>query len=249
MFMASSSCRAVPLKPISIMEPKKNPKYDIHRKRGLILQVSFIISLAIVIMAFKWSVPVTESIGKKTLKKEYDEVLNYVPVVKIKSQEQTAPKPLKKMVTSLPAFREVSNSVPAEEDPIEPIDQSSPDAPELPFGSVELPPEKPTDTTFRVVEKMPEPVGGYEGFYRSLRNNMKYPKTAERSRASGKVFIEFTVTETGALENFKILKGIGYGCDEEAKRVLALTKWNAGKQRGRPVKVRLAQQIIFSLNE
>lgn len=231
------------------MEPKKNPKYDIHRMRGLILQISFVVSLAMVIMAFKWSIPINKKIVCKLENSETDIALTYVPVIYDRPKEPTPPKPLNKVVSSLPTFKEVSNSAPAPEDPVDLIDQSGPDVPALPFGSIELPSEPQVESEFRVVEKMPEPVGGYEGFYKTLRKNMDYPKPAQRSGASGKVFIEFTVTETGALENFKILKGIGYGCDEEAKRVLALTKWNAGKQRGRAVKVRMVQVIVFSLNQ
>lgn len=230
------------------MEPKKNPKYDIHRNRGLILQISFVISLAMVIMAFKWSVPITKKIVSNVENSETDDVLIYVPVIYDRPKASPPPKPLNKAVSSLPVFKEVSNSAPAAEDPVDLIDQGGPDLPALSFGSIDLPTEAPAESEFRVVEKMPEPVGGYEGFYKTLRRNMEYPNAAQRSGASGKVFIEFTVTETGALENFKILKGIGYGCDEEAKRVLALTKWNAGKQRGRAVKVRMVQVIVFSLN-
>lgn len=229
------------------MEPKKNPKYDIHRKRGLILNVSFVISLAMVIMAFNWSVPLTERNGNALTKQDYNDVISYVPVVYDKPREQAIPKPLRKTVMSSPVFTEIKDAT-TPENPVEPIDQNTIDVPALPIGAIDLPPEEPTEP-FRVVEKMPEPVGGYAGFYNTLKKNMKYPKAAERSAVSGKVFIEFTVTETGALENIKILKGIGYGCDEEAKRVLALTKWNPGKQRGRPVKVRMAQQIVFALNE
>ena len=39
------------------MEPKKNPKYDIHQKRGVIFNISLVISLLVVITAFKWTMP------------------------------------------------------------------------------------------------------------------------------------------------------------------------------------------------
>ncbi len=231
------------------MEPKKNPRYDIHRKRGLILQISLMLSLAIVLTAFNWSVPLTERPLEKSLNPESDEVIPYVPVVYTRTQQQPAPPPLKKVPLSLPVFVEVANDGRAEPDsPVNPVDQNGPESPVLPFGTIELPPEVVTDTTFRVVEKMPEPVGGYEGFYKTLQKNMKYPKAAQRSGVTGKVFIEFTVTGEGALEDFKILKGIGYGCDEEARRVLALTKWNGGRQRGRPVKVKMVQQVVFAFD-
>ena len=63
----------------------------------------------------------------------------------------------------------------------------------------------------------------------------------------GKVFVEFTVNEKGELENVHTVTGIGAGCNEEATRVLKLTKWEAGKQRGKAVKVRMVQQVNFTL--
>ena len=39
------------------------------------------------------------------------------------------------------------------------------------------------------------------------------------------------------------------GCDEEALRVMKLApKWQAGKQRGKPVRVRMILPITFKLN-
>ena len=96
---------------------------------------------------------------------------------------------------------------------------------------------------------MPEPIGGWAAFYKTLTKNFKYPKQAQRVGANGKVFVEFTVNDKGELSHFKIIKGIGYGCDEEAKRVIALTKWTAGKQRGRPVNVKMVQPIVFEYGD
>ena len=55
------------------------------------------------------------------------------------------------------------------------------------------------------------------------------------------------VDRNGSVNGVKVIKGIGAGCDEEAIRVLALTKWEAGKQRGRPVNVRMVIPVIFTM--
>ncbi|NJM25574.1 MAG: energy transducer TonB [Bacteroidia bacterium] len=116
----------------------------------------------------------------------------------------------------------------------------------LPVDVVEVPKDS-IEEPFRFVEKMPEPEGGMQGFYKSLKKNLKYPAAARHKGTDGKVFVEFTVTRHGTLDNFKVIKGIGDGCDDEAIRVIKLTKWKAGKQRGVPVNVRLVQTIYFSL--
>ena len=64
----------------------------------------------------------------------------------------------------------------------------------------------------------------------------------------GKVFVQFVVDKDGNLTNVQAIKGIGAGCDEEAVRVIAKAKrWSPGKQRGRPVKVRMILPITFKL--
>ncbi|MEQ9302852.1 MAG: energy transducer TonB [Marinoscillum sp.] len=49
--------------------------------------------------------------------------------------------------------------------------------------------------------------------------------------------------------NVESKKGIGYGCDKEAVRVIKESpKWNPGYYKGDPAVVRLVVPIIFSLN-
>lgn len=53
----------------------------------------------------------------------------------------------------------------------------------------------------------------------------------------------------GSLTDVKVMKGIGAGCDEESIRVMQnVPKWNPGKQRGNPVRVRYSFPIVFKLN-
>ena len=66
------------------MEPKKNPKKDLNRKRTLFLQIGLVISLTIVFVAFEW----------KTYEKQEDILTATGPVqidqeiVQITQQEQ-----------------------------------------------------------------------------------------------------------------------------------------------------------------
>jgi len=57
------------------------------------------------------------------------------------------------------------------------------------------------------------------------------------------------IDEEGNVVDAKVLKGIGYGCDEEALRVVnSMPKWKPGKQRGDNVRVRFVLPIRFVLN-
>jgi protein TonB len=101
---------------------------------------------------------------------------------------------------------------------------------------------------FITSEIQPEPIGGFVNFYRTVSQNLKYPHQAKMLGVEGKVFVDFVVDRFGKATNIKIIKGIGAGCDDEAMRVVAIPKWNAGRQRGKAVNVRIGLQINFKLD-
>jgi periplasmic protein TonB len=110
--------------------------------------------------------------------------------------------------------------------------------------------EGPADGIFTAVEVMPTPQGGMKAFYSYLSKNIQYPKAASKSNISGKVFVSLVVSETGRISDVKVVKGIGFGCDEEAVRVIAAAPpWIPGKQGGRPVKVRYTVPVNFTLQQ
>jgi periplasmic protein TonB len=231
------------------MEPKKNPKYDIHRQRGVLLNLGLAVSLILLIAAFKWKTKDDRIFMDPAYASDVtEEILPDVTPVSQHTRTQTVQP--KRIQTSVPTpshavLVEVNNNLPVEVEPLH-IDQGAQQVDINP--GIEIPVEVVPIDTFRVVEKMPQPVGGWAAFYGILKKNIHYPKKAQRDGVDGKVFVEFTVNDKGQLSNFKILKGIGYGCDEEASRVLALTKWTVGKQRGKPVNVRMVQPIHFNIS-
>jgi TonB family protein len=110
-------------------------------------------------------------------------------------------------------------------------------------------PENPRKV-FTVVEEQPEFPGGISAMYEFIGNNMNYPEAAIKANVEGRVFLSFVVTETGTVEDILVLKGLGYGCDAEAVRVLSkFPKWTPGKQNGMLVNVRYNLPINFQLEE
>jgi len=100
------------------------------------------------------------------------------------------------------------------------------------------------------VEIAPEYPGGNAEMFKFLARNIKYPTRASKADVGGKVFVSFVVTSTGDIEDVKILKGIGYGCDEEAARVVSkFPKWTPGKQDGKAVSTKFTVPINFMLAE
>ncbi len=53
-----------------------------------------------------------------------------------------------------------------------------------------------------------------------ILNNLKYPEAARKKNIEGTVIIDFKVDANGNVIDAKVEDGIGYGCDEEALRVV-----------------------------
>lgn len=101
---------------------------------------------------------------------------------------------------------------------------------------------------FTVVEQQPEFPGGMAEMYKYLGKNIKYPSAAQRANVTGKVFLTFVVNSDGSIQGVETLKGLGFGCDEEAMRVVkTMPKWNPGKQSGRAVRVKYTLPVNFQL--
>lgn len=112
-------------------------------------------------------------------------------------------------------------------------------------AEVEQPKEEEIFTT---VEQNPEFPGGIKELYKYINSNIKYPSAAQRANISGKVFVKFVVEKDGSVGEVQILKGIGFGCDEEAQRVIkSLPKFSPGKQNGRNVRVWYTLPVSYVL--
>lgn len=102
--------------------------------------------------------------------------------------------------------------------------------------------------TFVVVEEMPEYPGGMAALTEFVATNLQYPEEAKKAKIEGRVFVHFVVEKDGSIKDVKVLKGLGYGCDEEAIRVAtSMPKWKPGKQRGKEVRVAYNLPIRFTL--
>lgn len=113
--------------------------------------------------------------------------------------------------------------------------------------AVETPAVK-DDGPFILVEQMPEFPGGQAALRDFLQRNLRYPSAASSAGVSGRVAVTFTVNADGSLTDVQVLKGLGFGTDEEALRVLkAMPRWKPGRQSGRPVRVRFTLPVTFTL--
>ena len=103
---------------------------------------------------------------------------------------------------------------------------------------------------FTSVEQMPTFSGGMDALAKYLSKNLRYPRGAADAGVQGKVYVSFVVGRDGEISKIELLKGIGFGCDEEATRVIkGMPKWIPGKQSGRAVMCKFTLPIAFTLSE
>lgn len=110
--------------------------------------------------------------------------------------------------------------------------------------------EKPKEEEiFTAVQQNPEFPGGQSAMYKFLGENIKYPAAAQRANVAGRVFVKFVVEKDGSIGNVEVMKGIGFGCDEEAIRVIkSMPKWNPGRQNGKNVRVFYNMPVVYKLD-
>lgn len=230
------------------MELKKSPKYDLERKKGLFLEIGLIFALAVTLVAFEWKnydkIQVSD-VGGRTAMDLPEEM------VQITQQQNLPPPPAPPATTTV--INIVENDAKVDDDftidaeadeatqveaYVAPVVQSAPVVEES-VEEMEI---------FTVVEDQPNFPGGDEARILYLKDNIKYPQMARESGIQGTVYVTFVVERNGSVTDVKVLRGIGGGCDEEAIRVIEnMPKWNAGKQRGKPVRVQFNMPIKFTL--
>ena len=124
-----------------------------------------------------------------------------------------------------------------------------------------------TEEIFQIVEQMPRFPGCEElqtlrekkecseqKFMEYINENLEYPEEAIKNKTEGKVYIRLAVTKNGSIKKVKILRDIGDGCGEAAKKVILSMnnmkqKWIPGSQGGRKVNVFLTIPVGFKLTD
>jgi TonB family protein len=100
-----------------------------------------------------------------------------------------------------------------------------------------------------IIEDVAQFPGGEEARIAFLTENLKFPIEARKAGIKGTVFVSFIVERDGSITNVEVVRGIGFGCDEEAIRVTQLMpKWIPGKQINKPVRTFFRMPIRFNIS-
>ncbi|MEE4258682.1 MAG: energy transducer TonB [Bacteroidales bacterium] len=114
----------------------------------------------------------------------------------------------------------------------------------VPFGSYSQ--TAKNDTVYDFVTTMPQYLGGQKGMLTYFVENMRYPLAAYLNGISATAYVNFIVETDGTVSDVTVLKPIGYGCDQEAIRLVRLMKdWKPGEIDGKKVRVRSNTPVYF----
>jgi TonB family protein len=96
----------------------------------------------------------------------------------------------------------------------------------------------------------PNPIIGVSKFFEYIKDNLHYPQKAINHNIDGTVEIGFAVKKDGSLTDIIVLKGIGYGCDEQVIQLIKNAgKWRPGICAGKYFLVQQSVSVKFSLTD
>lgn len=223
------------------MKPKKNPGADLRRRRSLYFEIGMLAALVGVIVAF--------SVGNEEKKIEILSLRTDATVIELPDIIKDKPKEDKAVRKAIAVASEyinvVKNKVNIDLDDVwiwdEPV--------ELPTLEVSL--EKvDTDEVFVTSEEMPSFMGGDLATFRNwVQARLRYPAIAQENNIQGKVILQFVVEKDGTISNIVVARTPDKLLSDEAIRVLASSpKWEPGRQRNMPVRIRYTLPIEFNIS-
>lgn len=116
------------------------------------------------------------------------------------------------------------------------------------FQSGECFREDGTPREFTRMQQVPEFPGGEAAMKEFIKKNFEYPRKARKNGVEGQVLISFVVDKTGEVTDIRVIRDIGWGCGQEAVRLLRIMpRWTPGLSDDNPVKVRYSMPLNFYL--
>ena len=89
--------------------------------------------------------------------------------------------------------------------------------------------------------------GGTEALRKLIKRELKYPEEALKEKIEGSVSLKFEIDHFGKVHHIKVVSGLGYGCDEEAIRLVGLLEFEVQKSYKMKVNFKKKLTIHFKL--
>jgi TonB family protein len=96
--------------------------------------------------------------------------------------------------------------------------------------------------------KKPEYIGGEPARKKYVAESLRYPEEALKNNIQGAVHLQYAVGYQGEIKNVKVISGIGYGCDEEAIRIVKGFQYKVSRKHHLSVEFNKNIHIHFKIN-
>lgn len=93
----------------------------------------------------------------------------------------------------------------------------------------------------------PTPAGGLSGFQKHLKEHVIYPQEALDQGIEGFVSVTFEISKEGKPVNFRIRRGIGYGCEEAVIAAVKSLPWKPAIAEGSITNFKMEATLYFAI--
>lgn len=233
------------------MQPKKNPKADLERQKGVYLLIGLVFTLTVTLVAFEWKTYE----GKVSNLGELDMVIEDEEIIPITQQELRPPPP--PPPPPPPVITVVEDDVEIEEEiEVEEVETDQEEVIEI----IEEEEEVDEVFNFAIVEDKPIFPGCEDSpkderqlcFQQSvmghIKKNFKYPEIAKDMGIQEKIFVNFVIDKKGKISNAQVVRGKDKNLKKEALRLVnSIPQMVPAKQRGKAVQCSFTIPINFRL--
>lgn len=226
------------------MEIKKSPKADLQNFKGLFLEIGLVISLSLTVAAFLYA---PDEYRIEAVEQEV--VIVEQEIVEITRNELKPPAPPQKV--EIKVYNDILDIVTNDTEVKTDISfEEFVDGLDMDVNYVVVEEEEiEEDTPIIKAEKMPTFQGGDLMKFREwVQMRLRYPQIAQENGISGRVTLSFVIEKDGSLTNIEVMQSPDRSLAEEAIRVLKTSpKWEPGKQRNQPVRVKYTLPVAFQI--
>ncbi len=224
-------------------KPYKHPKVDLRRNYPLYIEIGLIAALLLLIALFR--APVRPKEEGFNIELATQEVVQMEEVTQTHQEVKPPPPPRPPVPVEVPndvVLDDVELNLDATLDMNEALSELPPPPPP---PKEEAPEVEEEAEIFVVVEEMPEIIGGTAQIYKFL----EYPDIARKAGMEGLVVVQIVVEPDGRPANPVVARSAGDVLDKAAVEAVMKLRFKPGKQRGVPVRVRMAIPIRFRLRD
>ena len=103
--------------------------------------------------------------------------------------------------------------------------------------------QKKSESKKEIIKPQPLDENAYQQY---LKDSLRYPEAALEAKIKGFVMLQFMVGPNGEISQIIVIESPGYGCDEEAIRLLMEgPQWIPGSENGIPAKMEAELKVKF----